>query len=71
MFCFTVALATVLSISPQNIAQKHIDLGNVTGNVIRTTEKIWHSVSTAVIRGLKNLFQSELDWGKLTPRRLI
>jgi hypothetical protein len=23
------------------------------------------------IRGLKNLFQSELDWGKLTPRRLI
>jgi len=24
-----------------------------------------------VIRGLKNLFQSELDWGKLTPRRLI
>jgi hypothetical protein len=29
------------------------------------------TTGSTVIRGLKNLFPSELDWGKLTPRRLI
>jgi len=46
MFSVGVVLAICLTLTPQNISGKHVNLGNVTGDVVRVTEKTWHSISS-------------------------